>query len=278
MAILQIRGRKTRFLTMWSGPLVPLTLLWLAGGLPLCGQTQQPDFAKEIQPILVVRCTVCHGSSTQMSGLRLDSREAALKGGDSGKPAIIPGNAATSQIILRVSSEEASRRMPPVGESLIIEDVARLRQWIDQGAEWPAADARTGFGSASAVAVLKDHPHWAFRRLHSVNPPVVKGAAWVKTPVDRFILAALEAKGLRPNLTAPRQELIRRLFFDLIGLPPLAAEIDAFVGDTSPNAIEQVVDRLLASPHFGERWGRHWLDAARYKERYSAWDRVRSLT
>jgi len=266
MAILQIGGRKTKFLTMSSGTFLNLALLWLAGGLPLSGQTPRLNFTREIQPILASRCTVCHGSFTRMSGLRLDSREAALKGGDSGKGAILPGNAAQSQIILRVSSEEAGRRMPPVGERLKIEEVARLRQWIDEGAEWPAADAQTGLETESAAAVLKDHPHWAFRRLRSVNPAVVKGAAWVMTPVDRFILAALEAKGLRPNRMTSRQELIRRLSFDLVGLPPSAAEIDAFVGDTSPNAIEQVIDRLLASPHFGERWGRHWLDAARYAD------------
>jgi Protein of unknown function (DUF1553)/Protein of unknown function (DUF1549)/Planctomycete cytochrome C len=266
MAILHISGRKTKFPTRRSGPFVTLALLWLAAGLPLQGQTQRLDFATQVQPILVSRCTVCHGPSTQMSGLRLDSREAALKGGDSGKRAIIPGDAAQSQIILRVSSEETGRRMPPVGEPLTIEEVARLRQWIDQGAEWSAPDVATGPGSQSEAIVLKEHPHWAFQRLRPVEPPPVKDHSWVKTQVDRFILAAQETQGLFPNQMASRPKLIRRLYFDLLGLPPSVDEIEIFVRDTSLNAVEQLIDRLLASPHFGERWGRHWLDAARYAD------------
>ena len=199
-----------------------------------------------------------------MSGLRLDSREAALKGGDSGKRAIIPGNAAQSQIILRVSSEEAGRRMPPVGEPLNSEEVTRLRQWIDHGAEWLAADAVTGPGSQGEV--LKEHPHWAFSRLRTVEPPQVKDPSWVNTPVDRFILRAQQTQGLFPNRMVSRPKLIRRLYFDLLGLPPSIDEIEAFVRDNSPNAVEQVIDRLLANPHFGERWARHWLDAARYAD------------
>ncbi len=265
MAILLTRGGTTKFLTAPPSALAIVALLWLAGDVQLWGQTQRRDFTKEIQPILG-RCITCHGSSTQMSGLRLDSREAALKGGHSGKGAIIPGNSVASQIILRITSEEVGRRMPPVGGPLTIEAVTALRQWIDQGAEWPAPDAVTGLGSRSDAAALTGHPHWAYRRLRSVNAPLVKDATWVKTPVDRFILAAQEAQGLRPNRMASRQELIRRLSFDLIGLSPLTAEIDAFVADSSPQAFERVVDRLLASPHFGERWGRHWLDAARYAD------------
>ena len=231
-------------------------------------QTQRIDFAKEVKPILAGRCMLCHGPSMQMSGLRLDAREAALKAGDSGKKAIVPGDSASSQLILRVSAEEAGRRMPPVGEPLTAEEIESLRKWIDQGAEWPETSVVPLSESSHSgnATPAEEHPHWAFRRLRSVKPPGVKDHSWVKTPVDQFILAAQETRGLRPNDRASKQKLVRRLYFDLTGLPPSPEEVEAFVADGSPEAYEHLVDRLLASPHFGERWGQHWLDAARYAD------------
>ncbi len=225
------------------------------------------DFIKDIQPILSSRCYLCHGPGTQMGGLRLDLRESVLKGGDSGQKAIVRGDGAGSRLIIRVSSKHPNEQMPPTGDRLTPEQIELLRRWIDQGAVWPEENAAAEPGTKGEKAPGdEEHRHWAFRPLQSPNPPSVKAKSWAKTPVDQFILAALEAKRLRPNEAAPRRQLIRRLYFDLIGLPPSPEEVEAFERNRSPQAYEQLVDHLLASPHFGERWGRHWLDAARYAD------------
>ena len=156
--------------------------------------------------------------------------------------------------------------MPPVGEPLMPEEIARLRQWVEQGAEWPEAAAAAPSGGPGNSGAASEHSHWSFRRLRAVSPPSLKNSSWVKTGVDPFILAALETSGLHPNRRASKPALIRRLYFDLTGLPPSPEAFEAFTADRSPAAYEHLVDRLLASPHFGERWGRLWLDAARYAD------------
>jgi hypothetical protein len=230
-------------------------LLWIAGSLP-AEEKPRVDFEREVLPIFQARCHRCHGAQKPKSGLRLDLKTEALHGGDSGKPAIVPGNSKTSELIRRVTSTEETEWMPPKGERLSAAQVQVLRQWIDAGAPWPEALAGED----------PKRRHWAFRP--PVRPPLppVQDADWVRNPIDRFVLARLEKEGLTPSAEADRITLIRRLSFDLVGLPPTPAEVDAFLADQSPQAYEKLVDRLFASPHYGERWGRHWLDAARYAD------------
>jgi mono/diheme cytochrome c family protein len=216
------------------------------------------DFARDIKPIFEKHCYECHGPNKQESGLRLDRREAALAGGDLGGD-IVPGKSGESRLIAALlGASEAVSQMPPEKEPLPREQIALVERWIDAGADWPADDP--------ATAAKNPRDHWAFRRPVLPPPPQVANEAWVKNDIDRFILAKLEAEGLAPSGAAGRVTLLRRLSLDLIGLPPTIEEVDAFVNDTSDNAYEKQVERLLASPHYGERWGRHWLDAARYAD------------
>jgi mono/diheme cytochrome c family protein len=215
------------------------------------------DFQRDIQPIFASRCYECHGEKKQKSDFRLDVKETALKGGESGKPAIVPGNSSTSPLLRRVSSADKDEMMPPKGDRLAAEQIALLRAWIDQGAEWPAALADPDSAKRQ---------HWAFKAPVQPSVPAVKNREWVRTPIDNFILARLEKEGLHPSPEADKVTLLRRLSLDLIGLPPTVAELDSFLADPSPDAYRKQVERLLISPHYGERWGRHWLDAARYAD------------
>jgi mono/diheme cytochrome c family protein len=212
------------------------------------------DFARDIQPIFEANCYACHGLKKQQSDFRLDQRAAALRGGSEG-PAIVRGKGAESPLIERVASYDPDIAMPPKGDRLTPEQVDLLRAWIDQGATWPDELANSG-----------KPEHWAFRPPQRPTLPTVQDEAWAWGPIDRFILARLEKEGLKPSPEAGRMTHIRRLSLDLLGLPPSPEEVDAFVADTRPDAYERLVDRLLASPHYGERWGRHWLDAARYAD------------
>jgi Protein of unknown function (DUF1553)/Protein of unknown function (DUF1549)/Planctomycete cytochrome C len=212
-----------------------------------------PDFLKDIKPIFESRCTRCHGPALQRNQLRLDSRTGALRGGVSGK-VVVPGRSADSIMIQRLLGL-IQPRMPFEGPPLPASDIARLREWIDAGAPGPAD-----------TEPPKETKHWAYLKPVRPEPPGVKDKAWVRNPVDAFVLARLEKEGLPPSPEATRETLIRRLSLDLIGLPPTLAEIDAYLADTSPDAYEKVVDRLLASPHYGERWARPWLDLARYAD------------
>ncbi len=209
------------------------------------------DFKRDIEPILIKRCTECHGPDKQKSDLRLDLKAAAMKGGKSKTPVITPGRASTSGLIARVQSTDPDEVMPSKGERLSAEQIALLTRWIEQGAVWPETDARQ---------------HWSFVKPVRVAPPAVRSAEWVRNDIDRFILARLEQEGLRPQVEADRATLLRRLSLDLTGLPPKWSEVEAFVKDSSPNAYEAVVDRLLASPHYGEHMARGWLDLARYAD------------
>jgi hypothetical protein len=215
-------------------------------------------FETNIRPVLVSRCQKCHGPELQRGSLRLDSGAALLKGGAKGK-VVVPGQPDQSSLIAAISHTGNAARMPPGGK-LSGAEIAAFRAWIASGAAWPAVLKDQG-------GRMKDEGgHWAFRPVQKPLVPAVKQSAWVKTPVDAFILSALEKKGLKPASPADRRTLIRRATFDLTGLPPTPEEVEAFVNDKSANAWEKVVERLLASPHYGEKWGRHWLDVARYSD------------
>jgi hypothetical protein len=218
-------------------------------------------FETKIRPVLAGSCQKCHGPQKQSSGLRLDSREAALQGGDSG-PALVPGKPGESLLIQAVSQTHAELKMPPKGK-LPEPAVEALRHWVELGAPW--AQPR-GTDTSASVGPHATQTHWAFQPIHGASPPPVKNFEWVRTPVDAFVLARLEREGLAPSPPADRRTLIRRATLDLLGIPPTAEEIEAFGRDRSPQAYESLVDHLLASPLYGERWGRHWLDVARYAD------------
>src|SRR5687767_7849089 len=215
--------------------------------------TRPVDYAKDVQPLLAESCYGCHGPKRQEAGLRLDLKEDALKGSESG-PVIVPGKSAES-VIVHAVSRLGELKMPKKGEPLSVEQVGILRAWIDGDAQWPE----------TAVADKSDpRDHWAFKAPARPAVPKVKGRA--QTPIDNFVLARLEAEKLKPAPEAEKATLLRRLSLDLIGLPPTPEEVDAFLADNSKDAWQKQVERLLKSPHYGEKWGRHWLDAARYAD------------
>jgi hypothetical protein len=216
------------------------------------------DFSKEVQPILSERCYSCHGADKQKADLRWDVKASAFKTGDHG-PIIVPGNSASSRVIKLVSGQEPDALMPPRGDRLTAEQIGILRAWIDQGAAWPE-------GSIAAHKAADKRNHWAFKTPVRPPIPIVERKKWARNPIDDFILARLEKERLRPSSEADRVTLIRRVTLDLTGLPPAPKEVDAFIADRSPTAYERLVDRLLDSPHYGELWARHWLDAARYAD------------
>jgi mono/diheme cytochrome c family protein/cytochrome c553 len=222
-------------------------------------------FANKVRPLLEKNCWACH-TQTALGGLRLDSGEAVLKGGKSG-PAVVPHKPAESLLIQAVTHKHERLKMPPTGK-LSDADIAVLTEWIEQGGFWPAdAKAPATPKTATEYRVTPEHrAFWSFQPVRRPELPAVRNAAWAKGAVDRFILAALEAKGIETSPAADRRTLIRRATFDLTGLPPAADDVEAFLRDSSPDAFAKVIDRLLASPQYGERWGRHWLDIARYSD------------
>ncbi len=219
------------------------------------GGAEKVDFARDVLPILKASCHKCHGPEKPKGQLRLDVKAAALKGGVSGR-AILPGKASESLLVKLLLEPDEDARMPQKAPALAPEKVELIRKWIDEGAEWPE--------SASAEAKLARH--WAY--VKPVRPPLpaVKERSWARNPIDAFVLARLEKEGLAPSPEASKETLIRRATLDLVGLPPSPEEVDAFLADARPDAYERVVDRLLESPHYGERWARPWLDLARYAD------------
>jgi hypothetical protein len=227
------------------------------GGLAAEGKA---DFTRDIEPIFSESCYSCHGEKKQESGLRMDSRAALLHGGDNG-PSLVPGDSKNSILIQVVAGTHPDiMTMPKKKDRLTAEQIDRLRAWIDQGAAMPEAD------TAAAQPKQPAKPHWAFIAPTEAPLPKVKSSRRVINPIDRFVFAGLEAKGLSPSPEAEKTTLIRRLSLDLTGLPPTVEEVDAFLADRSRKAYDKLVDRLLASPHYGEKWGRWWLDAARYAD------------
>jgi cytochrome c553 len=227
--------------------------------------SRQIDFARDVRPIFAKSCFGCHGPEKQRAELRLDSKEVALAGSDSGT-VIVPGDSAGSRLIHLVAGLEPDKAMPAEGEPLTAEQVGILRAWIDQGAAWP---------DSASVKLADKFDWWSLKPIRKVEPPAAAAAAgagddddahakWVRNPVDAFVLATLSEQRLAPSPEADRRTLIRRAYFDLIGLPPDPDAVERFVADPDPNAYERLVDELLASPRYGERWARHWLDLVHY--------------
>jgi cytochrome c553 len=267
-------------MTSWITHVLALAVLWLACGSTLVGaadtppaSTPQPNaaavefFETKVRTVLVQRCFRCHGpKSDAEAGLRLDSLARMLRGGRSG-PAIVPGKPRESLLILAIN-HDTFVHMPPK-KMLPRHEIADLTAWVQMGAPWPNAQVPVHAAAPSATEIQfteADRSFWAFQP--PVDPPIpsVQHKDWPQSPLDHFVLARLEAKGLKPAPPADKRTLIRRATLDLHGLPPTPAEIDAFLGDDSPNAFARVVNRLLGSPRYGESWGRHWLDVVRYAD------------
>ena len=265
--------RKESSRSDWLAPGVRLAVLALAmlGGV-LTGAfgadtrtlpapaSRAVDFGSEIEPIFRERCVACHGPAVQTNGLRLDLRDAALQGGYSGR-AILPHDSVASPLVHRVASGRDPFRMPPTGPRLTREEVGILRAWIDQGAPWAEPEQAE---AASGPPVAESH--WAFQPIRRPALPAVERSEWVRNPIDRFVLSRLESADAAVSPEAAESTLLRRLSLDLIGLPPSLSEVRDFLGDSGPGAYERLVDRLLDSRHYGEKWARHWLDLARYAD------------
>jgi hypothetical protein len=237
-------------------------LVVLLNAVPLPAAAEEPvsqavsriEFSRDVLPILQKRCFACHEGADPESGIRLD-QHAELTGTESGHPLVRPRDSANSILVARLTAADPDSRMPPDGPPLSQNEIGVLKRWIDDGLEWdfellPA-------GSAD---------HWAFQPITRPSIPKVRNTAWVRTPVDAFIAHRQEEQGIVPAQDADARTLVRRVYLDLIGLPPTPEEMEAFLADSSPQAYERLVDRLLDSPHYGERWGRHWLDVARWAE------------
>lgn len=227
-------------------------IVWLATSLTQAQEksVDPVDFASQIRPLLSSRCFQCHGpdDSSRKAKLRLDLHDEAIKERKGGVRAVVPGEPARSEAIRRITQKDPDEIMPPpeAGQPLQQTEITLLKRWIEQGASYA--------------------PHWAFQKPERPRIPSVKSLSWPRHPMDYFILQKLEQHSLNPSPGADRFALIRRLSLDLIGLPPTPAEIEAFADDTHPDAYERVVDRLLSSPAYGERWARVWLDLARYAD------------
>lgn len=257
-------------LRTWSttgrGLLMGFALLWGAAAAADDAQFEPAAvefFEKQVRPILVARCHECHVGDEPKGNLRLDSRESALAGGDTG-PAVVAGNPDTSLLVDAIRYGDLYQ-MPP-DSRLPAEEVKTLEEWVRRGAPWGPNAAGPATPAAKQFDLAERSKHWSFQPLRDPQPPQVADIDWIKTPVDRFLLEKLTAAGIKPAPPADRRALLRRVTFDLTGLPPSPAEIEAFVADTAANAYEKVVHRLLASPHYGERWARHWLDLVRFAE------------
>jgi hypothetical protein len=223
-------------------------------------------FEKQIRPVLVDHCYKCHSHEAEKvkGSLLLDTRDGVLKGGDTG-PAIVPGDPEKSLLIKAIRYTDENLQMPPKGKKLSPAQVADFEAWVKMGAPDPRQAADGGKSRVEVIAA-KARDHWAFKPIGSPSLPAVQNKRWPQSPVDDFILARLESRGLAPSPRADKRSLIRRATFDLIGVPPTPEEVSAFVADSSTNAFARLIDRLLASPQYGERWGRHWLDVARYAD------------
>ncbi len=242
------------------------TAQFASAAAPAATDEQLAFFEKKIRPILSGHCYQCHSADTKPAGgLRVDDLNGLLLGGDAG-PAVIPGKPEDSLLLERIHMTNPKRKMPKEGDPLTEAEIADLTTWIKDGVAWPRERIPASIGKSREDFEALKAKHWAWQPLTSPEVPKVTNASWARSDVDRFILSTLEAKNLPPVADADRATLLRRVTFDLTGLPPAPEAIEAFQKDTAPDAFAQVVDHLLASPQFGERWGRHWLDVARYGE------------
>lgn len=241
--------------TAWARALAALVLASMLVGSARAQDAAAVElFEAKVRPLLIRECQTCHSTEARKGGLSLESRAAILEGGDSG-PAAVPGEPEES-LLIEAIRHDSEPRMPP-RKKLSGPEIAALTRWVELGMPWP--ETSPGLGQSAG-------DHWAFQPVKKVDPPDVANPTWVRNSIDRFVLARLEAEGLRPAAEADRRTLIRRLSYDLIGLPPTPEEVSAFEADPAEDAYERLVDRLLASPHHGEHWGRHWLDVARYSD------------
>jgi hypothetical protein len=274
----------------WTAALIALAL---ALSVPMRAEDLPSDrhFLERVKPLLVSRCVSCHGAEEQKGGLRLDSREAALKGGESG-PSLVPGKPSESLIVQAVLHTKEGLEMPPK-EKLTPAEIAVLERWIRDGAPWPenaVSEAVVSSTPGERIGNAWSDPRnpivkifggqrldlWSFKPVQRPEPPSVRGTNWVRNPIDQFVLARLERENLQPAPEADRRILARRLYFDLTGLPPSPEEMDAFLADTAPDAYERLMDRLLGSSRYGEHWARHWLDVIRYSDSNGFdWDEFR---
>ncbi len=252
-----------------------LALLPVVAGLALAADgsklpppaTFPVDFTRDVEPLFKARCQGCHGSNLQSSGLRLDNAEGARRGGYSGV-VIRPGASADSRLIQLVAGADGKLVMPPVGARLTAGEVGLLRAWIDQGAAWPASPTGTTPGAIGAKP-----GHWAWQSVHSFEPPQSRTRHWARNSIDAFVLERLEREGIEPSQEASKTTLVRRLYLDLTGLPPSPEDVLEFLADNRPDAYERLVDRLLQSPHYGEKWAAAWLGAGNVSAswRYRQW-------
>lgn len=257
------------FRTFFAGLLVTAFLL-SASSLPAAEkqptQKQIQFFESKIRPLLIKHCYDCHGPDEQESGLRVDTFKDIVKGGKAG-PLLVPGKPEQSILITAVKYQSSDLQMPP-DEKLSKQEIADLTTWVKIGAPYPNADLSLlrKTNNKEKFDLAKEREFWSFQKVKKPAVPAVKNKAWVKNPIDQFVLHKLEQANIPPAKPADKRTLIRRTTFDLTGLPPTPAEIDDFLNDHSPQAFEKVVDRLLDSPHYGEHWARHWLDIARYAD------------
>ncbi|HEX2860544.1 MAG TPA: DUF1549 domain-containing protein, partial [Lacunisphaera sp.] len=264
------RLRSSQATTLHGTTLVAFSVLFSSAlahaAEPALSKADTAFFETRIRPVLSESCYKCHSHTADKikAGLLLDSRDALLQGGNSG-PAVIPGNPDDSILIQALRYTEEDLRMPPEehGGKLSERQIADFVEWVRRGAPDPRVPLSSASGKSYGGVGRK---HWAFQPVQQPAVPAVKNTAWARSPVDHFVLARLEAAGLAPNPVADKRTLIRRVTFDLTGLPPTEPEIQHFLADPSPDAFARVVDRLLASPAYGERWARHWMDVARYSD------------
>ena len=244
--------------------LLTLAILTPAADPPKLSAEQVAFFEKDVRPILKAHCLKCHGDDPKKlkGGLDLRSRKAMLEGGDTG-PAVDLKKPDES-LLVQAIHYKGKLEMPPAGK-LPAAQLATLTKWVKDGLPWTPGDD-PGVTTPHAPAGGADKNYWAYQQVKRSPVPTVKDKSWVKTPIDAFILAKLEAKGLAPVGPAEKAALCRRAYYDLTGLPPPPEQVDAFVADQSPNAFEKLLDTLLASPRYGEKWGRHWLDVVRFAE------------
>ena len=241
-----------------------IACLFVALSIP-CAAQESVDYSRQIKPVLQARCYACHGALKQEAGLRLDTAALAIKGGDTGA-AIKAGDADGSLLLKRVTADDESMRMPPEGEPLKPGEIAVMKAWIADGAKSPADEKPE----------RDPRDHWAFRVPVRPAVPEVANKAWVKNPIDAFIAAEYQKRGIVPQKPADKRVWLRRVSLDLIGLPPSREEQDAFLADESADAYDRVVTRLLDSPQYGERWGRHWMDIWRYSDWWGLGAEVRN--
>ncbi len=234
---------------------IAIALLIMAANAMGDPKAPDADYVRDVKPIFKNHCQSCHGPVKQKGGLRLDSGSLILQGGKSGD-ALVPNSPDHSEILARILSSDESEQMPPEGARLTSEQVELIRKWIEQGAPFPRDES----------APVRPEEHWAFQPVQRPGIPEVSNASWPRNPIDRFVLATLEARGWQPAAAAAPPALLRRVFLDLLGFPPSLQDQQAFAESPTPEALDRIIDQLLARPAYGERWARHWLDLVRYAE------------